>query len=873
MIKFRLGFLWGLLLMVVWLAGCKAKPELLALQNTALATHTPILKSPELLPATTATISATPTYDQLHFRIQWPEHFKTSVFEPSQIVYLRMWVKGPGIRDRIWNDDGYVAIQNQTGTLHIASVTRGVNRVITAQAYNDQKQPIANLLLKAIYSSPKVGRQVMVRLSWRFVPLGDIFERLLEQQDETLLSQLDAEALQTKLDPVIYGALPVGGNQYTLHPSLVQTAPWVTALQATQGNLAALNVPTTPPPVLNIPVTNGVGQTYGQAMTVTVYDPASQSTTVAAGANQASFTGITPGTWRIKAIVTNNPERQAESQLTVNSDGTWSVANGGLKLPPIIETVNLPLQPQVFSRLFSRWSAEADASDRLANLPGTLLNGATFAAGVLGQGFSLDGIDDCVNIGHSPHLQITNTLTLTGWFKTSATGSRQMIIQKGDATLGFEWVMEVESDGKLHAHFAIGSGGTTVFARASTAAVNDGQWHHFGATFNTAPASEDITLYLDGVLQPTISSDQRAAFNYGTNTGNISIGCRNTNSAPALFFKGNLDELSTYRTLLSAADIQADYQRRLVAVTGAGFDSTPANNQFTIAGLPAHVVKATATTLTVALPLEQFGSPNSQNQVGTLSSNLKATPIAFPQGTSAADAVKTCLSLKVDKPSATDGAYWIDPNGGSTADAFQAHCNMTQVGGGWTMVQRTVWDWLQSQALFTNYAVFQGTSVGDLLGTNTAGRLAASQWPAIQQTFEHMLKNVARQAATGASCQPQYYRNYHGAWNIPVGGGASVTNSYQTVTMFDSPNLSTTDNGPSTGCVNGNQAVPWTYTGCCTTCPTFKGGYWADDPHPMAGYMATPDIYGKTTATECGGNAPLISIGYYGLNEMAYFLR
>jgi hypothetical protein len=233
-----------------------------------------------------------------------------------------------------------------------------------------------------------------------------------------------------------------------------------------------------------------------------------------------------------------------------------------------------------------------------------------------------------------------------------------------------------------------------------------------------------------------------------------------------------------------------------------------------------------------------------------------------------AEECSSCYELLEAGGSQGDGVYALDISGEGVVDVA---CNMSVDGGGWTLVQRTNDVWAESSILHTDYATFQGSTLGSAEGVF---RLAGRHWPALLEGDELMVEYLARQEDYSPCGQSLFHKVTSVAISVPPTGTATVSGYQQSVLIISNEQLSTTDAGPNTSCINSYSIVPWFIAGCGNANPTFYSStWWPTDPNPRMNYVSSvSDLLGHTTADVCA-TTPVEINGYTAGSMMAVWLR
>ena len=165
------------------------------------------------------------------------------------------------------------------------------------------------------------------------------------------------------------------------------------------------------------------------------------------------------------------------------------------------------------------------------------------------QGRSFDGVDDYVNCGNKPSLNITDAITIEVWIYWVGVTSYGILVDKmGSGSSAGYCMYAYKTDDTLHFHLTTNVQSTDDETSANT--LTHDTWHHVVVTYDGAAKR----FYIDGVLSRTVSP--RTGLIAHTLTDPVTIGRRlNYN----YLFKGLIGEVRIYNGASTSIEIQHRY--------------------------------------------------------------------------------------------------------------------------------------------------------------------------------------------------------------------------------------------------------------------------------------------------------------------------
>lgn len=199
------------------------------------------------------------------------------------------------------------------------------------------------------------------------------------------------------------------------------------------------------------------------------------------------------------------------------------------------------------------WPGDTAAQDLVGGNDGVLQGSA--AAGASGKvegAFFLDGSGDYVEVADADALDVgTGDFSLEMWVRTADSSGVKVLVDKRLESGTVRGYTIYLAGGRLS--FQLADGGFSNYG--SSALVADGQWHHIAVTVDRDDPV-GLRFYTDGALVTSANPTRHSGSL--DNTFPFRIGSRSS-SVTGLFL-GSLDEVSLYKRVLTAAEIQAIHQ-------------------------------------------------------------------------------------------------------------------------------------------------------------------------------------------------------------------------------------------------------------------------------------------------------------------------
>ena len=198
------------------------------------------------------------------------------------------------------------------------------------------------------------------------------------------------------------------------------------------------------------------------------------------------------------------------------------------------------------------FNGNADDESRFGN--NGIVSGATLTTDRFGNtasAYHFDGVDDYINLGNPPILNLTEAVTISAWVKMDSVSTNASnwgsVFTKGAtayrlifpgavfAPFEYTWAFGIANNAAYHVH-------------SNTQATTS--WQHVVCTYDRAI----MKIYLDGVMQT-----ETYALNEAIDVNSSSIWIGNNSGFTDRCLKGSIDDIRIYNRALTGSEVQSLY--------------------------------------------------------------------------------------------------------------------------------------------------------------------------------------------------------------------------------------------------------------------------------------------------------------------------
>ena len=208
------------------------------------------------------------------------------------------------------------------------------------------------------------------------------------------------------------------------------------------------------------------------------------------------------------------------------------------------------------------WPADGNANDIVGGNNGTLVNGATYTTGKVSLAFSLDGVNDYVELGNVLD-DVVVPFTIEAWVKLSGLSPGGTVIRSDDNGYYGFWFSVGPS--ALSIQYGNNGCGNPACRRTKGSAfsIPSDVWTHVAAIVR---GPTDMTLYVNGENIAGGYSGTGGTMVHTTATARIG-------TSAGVSFGGAIDELAVYNRSLTACEIRRIYNAENVGKCKVDADS------------------------------------------------------------------------------------------------------------------------------------------------------------------------------------------------------------------------------------------------------------------------------------------------------------